>query len=188
MSRSYQGQTALEALLAVWQGKCSEPDFQRPPVSSSITSSEMVLAALEHIPTQESLHEICAEPGVLLSAVKVSKNQLACKLLDHSPDVDKIIDDSNNSPIRAACQIGCCRILLRELLKRSNASSDKALGSDLVREACQQGNEKNHEALLELLEAELDPKWFLCFRPDGTNVCRFRWKYRYGRIPVFSRK
>jgi len=157
MSRSYQGQTALEALLAVWQGECSEPDFQQPPVSSSIKSSEMVLAALEHIPSQGPLHEICAEPGLLLSAVKVSNDQLACKLLDHSPDVDKIIDDSNNSPIRAACQIGSSRILLRKLLERSNALSDKALGSDLVREACQQGNEETHEALLELLEAGLDP-------------------------------
>ncbi len=157
MSMSYQGQTALEALLAVWQGECSEPDFQQPPVSSSITSSEMVLAALEHIPFQGPLHEICAEPGLLLSAVEVSNDQLAYKLLDHSPDVDKIIDDSNNSPIRAACQIGSSRILLRVLLERSNALSDKALGSDLVREACQQRNKKNHGALLELLEAGLDP-------------------------------
>jgi ankyrin repeat protein len=162
MSRSYQGQTALEALLAVWQGECSEsecsePVFQQPPVNSSITSSEMVLAALEHIPFQGPLHEICAEPGLLLSAVEVSNDQLAYKLLDHSPDVDKIVDDSNNSPIRAACQIGSSRILLRKLLERSNALSDKALGSDLVREACQQGNEENHEALLELLEAGLDP-------------------------------
>ncbi len=157
MSRSYQGQTALEALLAVWQGECSEPDFQQPPVSSSIKSSQMVLAALEHIPSQGPLHEICAEPGLLLSAVKVSNDQLAYKLLDHSPDVDKIIDDSNNSPIRAACKIGSSRVLLKKMLERSNALSDKALGSDLVREACQQGNEENHEALLELLEAGLDP-------------------------------
>lgn len=79
------------------------------------------------------------------------------KLLDHSPDVDKIIDESKNSPIRAACQIGCSPTLLGNMLKRSNALSDKASGADLVREACLQGSRKNHKALLELLEAGLDP-------------------------------
>ena len=116
----------------------------------------MVLAALEHIPSRGPLHEICAEPGLLLSAVKVSNDQLVYKLLDHSPDVDKIIDESNNSPIRGTCQIGCSRTLLRKLLERSNALSDKALGADLVPEACRQGSEKNYEALLDLLEAGLD--------------------------------
>lgn len=187
MSRSYQGQTALEALLAVWQGECSEPDFQQPPVSSSIKSSQMVLAALEHIPSQGPLHEICAEPGLLLSAVKVSNDQLAYKLLDHSPDVDKIIDDSNNSPIRAACKIGSSRVLLRKLLERSNALSDKALGSDLVREACQQGNEENREALLELLEAGLDPngpsaqgQTALMFAALGGNIDMVESLFSYG--------
>lgn len=157
MSKSNTGQTALEVLLAVWQGECSKQDPSRPPVSSIIISSEMVLAAMKHIPTQGPLHEICAEPGLLLSAIKVSNDELVYKLLDYSPDVDKIIDESDQSPIQAACQIGCSRTLLRKLLERSNALSDKAMGADLVREACRQGNEKNHKALLELLEAGLDP-------------------------------
>lgn len=179
MSRSCQGQTALEALLAGWQDGCLKPDSKQPPVSSSIPSSEMVLAALEHVHSQGPLHEICAKPGLLLSAVKVSDDQLAYKLLDHSPDVDKIIDDSNNSPIRAACQIGCSRTLLRELLKRSNASSDKAIGSDLVREACQQGNKKNHEALLELLEAGLDPNG-----PSAQGQTALMFAARAGNISM----
>lgn len=157
MSKSDTGQTVLEALLAVWQGECSKQDISQPPVSSSIISSEMVLAALKHIPTQEPLHKICADPGLLLSAIKVSNDELVYKLLEYSPDVDKIIAESGKSPIQAACQIGCSRTLLRKMLERSNALSDKALGADLVREACRQGNEKNHEALLELLEAGLDP-------------------------------
>ena len=166
MSRSSQGQTALGGLLAVWQAQCS-----------NIRLSEIVLAALEHAPSQRPLHEICAEPGLFLSAIKVSNDHLALKLLHHSPDVDKIIDDSNTSLIRSACQIGCSRILLRELLDRSNALSDIALGSELVREACQRGNEKNHEALLELLEAGLDPngpsaqgKTALMFAALGGNI------------------
>ena len=73
------------------------------------------------------------------------------KPLDHSPDVDKIIDKSDNSPIRTACQIGYSRTILRRMLEGS-----KAWGTDLVREACRQGN-KNHEALLELLKTGLDP-------------------------------
>ena len=177
MSRSSQGQTALEGLLAVWQGECSEPDFQQPPVSPSITLSKMVVAALEHVPSEGPLHEICAEPGLLLSAIKVSDDRLAFKLLRHSPDVDKIIDDSNISLIRAACQISCSRILLSELLDRSNALSDNALGSELVREACQQGNKKNRETLLELLEAGLDPngpstqgETALMFAAHGGNI------------------
>lgn len=157
MSKSDTGQTVLEALLAVWQGECSKQDISQPPVSSSIISSEMVLAALKHIPTQEPLHKICAEPGLLLSAIKVSNDELVYKLLEYSLDVDKIINESDKSPIQAACQIGCSRILLRKLLERSNALSDKALGADLVREACQQGNEKNHKTLLDLLGAGLDP-------------------------------
>ncbi|MCJ1264939.1 hypothetical protein MMC22_004814 [Lobaria immixta] len=157
MSKSDTGQTALEALLAVWQGECLKQDFLQPRVRSITISSKMVLAALKHIPTQGPLHEICAAPGLLLSAIKVSKDELVYKLLDYSPDVDKIIDESDKSPIKAACQIGRSRTLVRKLLDRSNALSDKALGADLVRETCRQGNEKNHIALLELLEAGLDP-------------------------------
>ena len=174
MSRSTQGQTALDCLLAVWQGQCSKLDSAFSPI---FTLSRMVLAALEHVPSEGPLHEICAKPGLLLSAIQISDDELASKLLHHSPDVDKIIGNSNTSLIRAACQIGCDPILLRELLDRSKALSDNALGSELVREACQQGEEENHEALLELLEAGLDPnapsargETALMFAARGGNI------------------
>lgn len=182
MSRSCQGQTALEALFAVWQGECLKRGFIQPSASSMFTtSSEMMLAALGYIPSQGPLHEICAEPGLLLSAVKVSNDQLAYKLLDHSPDVDKIIDDSIKSPIRAACKTGSSRILLRKLLKRSNALSDRALGSELVREACRQGNENNCEALLELLEAGLDPNG-----PSAQGLTALMFAALHGNIKMIQ--
>ena len=170
MSRSSTGQTALEALLAVWQGECSKQSYKQPLVRSTSMSSKMMLAALECVPSQGPLHEICTEPGLLLSAIKVSNDQLVYKLLDHYPDVDEIIDESNESPIRAACRIGCSRTLLRKLLERSKAPYDESLGADLVREACRQGSEKNNEALSELLEAGLDPNGL---SPRGETALMF---------------
>ena len=136
MSKTKTGQTAIRALFNSWQAECLEQGSKEGSVDSSTASDQMVLTVLEHVPTQGPLHEICGEPGILLSAIRSRNDQLIFKLLDHSPDVDKIIDDRKESPIQAACQIGCSRRVLRKLLERSKALSDKALGAGLVREAC----------------------------------------------------
>ena len=77
----------------------------------------MVLAALKYIDYQGPIHNICADPNLLLSAVDAADERLMLKLVDHCPDVDKITGDGSWSPIKYACREGCTRTVLANLRK-----------------------------------------------------------------------
>ena len=163
------GEATLQALLDIWREKCSEKTTGEKKLSSGwrrmriitslATSTKTVLAALEYIDCQDRFHHICAEPNLLLSAVDAADERLMLELLDHCPDVDKITGDGSWSPIKYACREGCTRIVLANLLERSKALNQKELGSELIREACQQGYSyvDKIEVLSELLQTGLDP-------------------------------
>ena len=158
MSKGSGGKSAFRALLDKWQNKCLEVDTPATLSNSSplAVAMKMVLSALEHTPPEIPLYDLCTVPSLLRSALAVRNDSLIFKLLDYSPDVDKSIDDSDDSPIRYACRNGCSRPVLEKLLARSTASSDTAFGSGLVREACRNLSKDSNAILLELLRSGLD--------------------------------
>ena len=160
MSKSSEGKSALRSLLDTWRDKCLT---RNTPIKEKIAHSRlvavatnMVLAALEHIPPEGLSHDLCTVSSLLRPALAVRNDDLILKLLDYSPDVGKSCDDSDDSPIRYACRNGCSRSVLQKLLARSKASFDAAFGSDLVRETCRSLSMDSNAILLELFRSGLD--------------------------------
>ena len=159
MSKASDGNSALRALIDRWQYQClmdddmSDTETETSPLE---VTNEMVLSALKHMPPEGPPQDICAVSSLLRSALAVSNDDLICKLLDFSPDVDENFDDSHDSPIRYACRNGYSRPVLDKLLARSKASSDPGLGSDLIRETCRNESINSNVILLRLLGMGLD--------------------------------
>lgn len=153
MSKATDGKSAFKALSDRWQDECSATKTK--PSRSLASTTQMVLSALEHIPP-EGAQDLRTVSSLLKSALVVSDDDLIHKLLDYSPDVEKVFDNSHDSAIRYACRNGCNRTVLQKLLARSKALSDTAFGSDLVREACRDESRGSNAVLLELLRSGLD--------------------------------
>ena len=154
------GKSAFKAVLDIWQDQCLvggtwAMTWESGPLA---VATKMLLSALEHIPSEIPLQDLCSVPSLLRSALTIRNDHLVFKLLDYSPDVDLSIDDSDDSPIRYACRNGCSHLVLEKLLPRSKALSESAFGSDLVREACQNLSKDSNAILLELLRSGLDCK------------------------------
>ena len=149
MGNASDGKSAFRSLMDTWQDDCLTGH-------TSSRATEMVLSALEHIPPEGPPKDLCSVSSLLMSALVARRDRLILKLLDYSPDVDKRVNDSDDSPIRYACRNGCSPLVFQKLLARSKASSDAAFGFDLVREACRNHSMQSNAILLELIRSGID--------------------------------
>ena len=173
------GEPAFADLINVWKKNCSTWFAKYNALTNTIqeskdcepsmlTSTEMMINALNHTPFQGPAHEICTDANLLYMAMRVSTvwileqatkdtvDRLIGKLLERSPNVDQIVGDDNSTLMKYACRACSNMPTLGNLLQLSTALSDEALGSELVREASYRFDDDDRIPL-KLLEAGLDP-------------------------------
>ena len=152
-SKAPSGRTALQSLADGWHQSCEQRQSSGSENSFSMTSTEMMRLAMEVVPLAGPLHEICADPRLIMSALLMDKEDLVYKFLEHHPDVDAAPEGC--SVIKAACANGCSGQLLNDLLVYSKISCDKRVGSGLVRASCQANLARSYENVKVLLNAGL---------------------------------
>lgn len=158
-SRDLSGRTAFQSLASVWQECCSQwlKSCSKQILPYPQTSTDIMHLALDNVPKAGPLHDICTDPSLCISAIRILDEELVYKFLDHSPDVDAVV--TTRSILKSACIMHCNRSLILDLLSRSRSSTDKGLGSDHLRLACT--GKSSREGCLQivelLLQAGFDP-------------------------------
>ncbi len=148
------GKTALMYLVEA--GKKSIMKSGYVPTSTV----KMIKETIDSTDDETFLSTVCADPQNLCLALVSRNEELAYKLLEYSPSVDATIDEiSALSSLEAACQYGCSRKLLEELLGRSKVDRGAAgSASGLLVCACKaKRGPIDKTTVIDLLDLGFDP-------------------------------
>ena len=160
-----KGKTALMYLVEAWKRKFLEWGF----VSASDISVTMIENFLTSTNDEQFRSDACTNPEILCLAL-VSRNEyLAYKALTYCSSVDATVSGmSGLSCLNAACEYGCSRQLLEELLRRSEVERGIAGSqSGLLIGACTVRGSSNQTTVIDLLELGFDPNDHTV---DGTSA------------------
>ncbi|KAL8933454.1 MAG: hypothetical protein Q9216_006354 [Gyalolechia sp. 2 TL-2023] len=110
--------------------------WQKPRFGWSFEKlTRLMHEAMMVVPLAGSLHIICTDPGLTISALHIGDEELVYNLLEHSPDVDYI--SGRSSIVTTACTTGCSSTLLEQLLARSSTVRNNNKNTSLLRLACE---------------------------------------------------
>ena len=150
-----KGRTALMYLVEAWKRIFLESGF----VSASDISVTMIEGFLNSTGDEQFLSDACTTPEILCLAL-ISRNEaLAYKALGYCSSVDETVNEiSGLSCLRAACERGCSRKLLEELLGRSEVKcGTTGSQSELLICTCTEGDSNNKMIVIDLLDLGFDP-------------------------------
>lgn len=171
-SKEATGQTALRLLVQAWEASFDSFRFY--------DWTEMVHLAVKNIGLAGPLHDICTDPNLARTALLKGDEDLVRKFLEHSPDVNAIVEES--SIIKTACTKGCSSSLLQDLLIRSNIFDNKEQGSGLVQIACEANGFRCRDIVQILLRTGLSPNDARL----GTNESALMTAARHANIDVLK--
>ena len=144
--------------------------------------ARMVEILIGHVKHLVALIDARTTPELLYLPICYEKEGLAQEVLKFGTDVDSEIvfsdtgirnawlDKRPQTSIQTACQYGCSRSLLRDLLNRSKIRLDPGgLGSDLIRWACRNNHSTCQSTVLPLIESGNESEWSLSGRRNGFD-------------------
>ena len=161
-----KGKTALMYLVETWKREFIEYGYMF--VSSSI-SVIMIKNFLTSTNDEQFLSDACTNPEILCLALISRNEELAYKALTYCSSVDATVNGmSGLSCLNAACEYGCSRQLLEELLGRSKIERGIAGSqSGLLVGACKLRSPENKSTVIDLLDLGFDPNDYTV---DGTSA------------------
>ena len=150
-----EGKTALMYLVEAWKKKFLEFGS----IYASYTSVTMIKQFLNSMNDEQFLSDACTNPQILCLALISRDEELAYKALKYCSSVDARVNGiSGLSCLEAACENGCSRQLLGELLERSEVERDIAGSqSELLICACTVSSSSNKMTVIDLLDLGFDP-------------------------------
>ena len=89
----------------------------------------LLLPALELIPAEGPLHEICSESVHIIFAIKTAGDELIYKLLDHFTNVDRWIEDEDTSVFGLACRYSRSPAIIRAFLNSVKSTTGLSNGT-----------------------------------------------------------
>ena len=127
-------------------------------IKKSCRFSIMIEMLLSSSTNEQFVSEVSADPQILCLAL-ISKNEkLAYDVLKHSPPVDATVHEVFRlNSLEAACQYGCSRQLLEELLRRSQVNPSAASKSEFLCFACKANSPIAESTVTALLDLGFDP-------------------------------
>lgn len=147
------GKTALAYLVEAYNSTLTASDI--PDDLPSI----MIKEFLDSTTNEHFISKICTDPRILCLALRSHNEDLAYKVLEYCSSVDATdYEVSGLSPLETACQYGCSRPLLQDLLGRSQVDRGAAGSkSGLLCLACKRKGPYNEATVTYLLDLGFDP-------------------------------